>query len=104
VKSAWTIASAIALFGTYIYTIWPEVEGWIWRFDKYVKTLITGMPRVFALKAYAVREEALKVYDLWESDAEKAHSLTQMVSSGRTCNGNRTGDKAWLSIGRVLRY
>jgi hypothetical protein len=74
VKSTWTRASTIALFGTHVYKIWPDVEGWIWRFDKHVKTVVTGVPRILAPKAYAVRDEALKMCELWESDAEQAHA------------------------------
>jgi hypothetical protein len=82
--STWTHASTVALFGTHVYTIWPDVEEWIWRFDKHVKPLFTRMPRIFIPKAYAVRDEALKLRELWESDAEKAHA-----------DGKSTEDAQW---------
>jgi ATP-binding cassette subfamily D (ALD) long-chain fatty acid import protein len=74
VKDTWTHASITGLYGSHIYTIWPDVERWLWEFDKNFQKIIAKMPRLIAPKAYAVRDEATKMFGLWEQEALKAEA------------------------------
>ncbi|KAL3422685.1 Cholesterol 7-alpha-monooxygenase 3 [Phlyctema vagabunda] len=69
VKTIWTRASITALFGSHIFTIWPEIERWLWEFDEHFQSLLTKMPRFVLPKAYALLDEAQEKCARWESDA-----------------------------------
>lgn len=69
IKSSWTEASIISLFGTHIFEIWPNLEEWLWKFDKHLNSLLTKMPRFVIPEAYALREEGQQKCEQWEADA-----------------------------------
>lgn len=72
VKQTWCHASITALFGTHIYEIWPEIDAWLWKFDKHFQSLFTEMPRFVIPKAFALLDEGQEMCEKWESDAIKA--------------------------------
>jgi len=74
VKETWTHASITGLYGSHIYTVWPDVERWLWEFDKHFQKIIAKLPRLFFPKAYVVRDEARKMFGLWEQEALKAEA------------------------------
>jgi hypothetical protein len=74
VKATWTHASIIGFYGSHIYSIWPDVETWLWDFDHHFQKIITKMPRLVAPKAYALRDEAKEMFTLWEQEARKAEA------------------------------
>lgn len=84
VKRIWTHASITALFGTHIYEVWPDVDTWVWDFDRQAQKFMTKLPRFLIPQAYAVRDEGLKRFELWEADALRAQA-----------EGRIGGDPAW---------
>ena len=74
VKDTWTHASIIGLYGSHIYSIWPDVETWLWGFDQHFQKIMTKIPRLMAPKAYALRDEAKKMFALWEQEALRAEA------------------------------
>jgi ATP-binding cassette subfamily D (ALD) long-chain fatty acid import protein len=84
VKHTWTYASITGLFGSHIYSIWPQVGTWLWDFDRHFQKIIMKMPRFMAPKAYALRDEGKAMCELWEREALKAE-----------VDGKVGGDCAW---------
>jgi hypothetical protein len=74
VKHVWTHASITALYGSHIYSVWPGIETWLWDFDQRFQQIIKGVPRFMAPKAYTLRDEGNKMFQLWESEATKAEN------------------------------
>lgn len=72
VKTTWAHASITSLFGTNIYTIWPEIEKWLWSFDEHFNSLMTKMPRFMLPIAWALRDEGWEKCAQWEAEARKA--------------------------------
>ncbi|CAI7573402.1 unnamed protein product [Penicillium glandicola] len=69
VKAAWTHASITALYGSHIYTIWPDIDTWLWEFDQGIQSIITKMPRFLFPKPYTVLEQGLRMFEAWETAA-----------------------------------
>lgn len=69
VKYTWTHASITSMYGSHIFSIWPGIETWIWDFDQNFQKIVVGVPRFMAPKAYALRGEGNKMFQLWDSEA-----------------------------------
>lgn len=74
VKSLWTHASIEALIGTNVYSIWPDIDHWLWEFDATFPQIIAQYPRLLFPKPYKVREEGIKMLQQWEEEAWKAEA------------------------------
>ena len=74
VKTTWAHASITALFGSNIYTIWPEIEKWLWLFDEHFQSLFTKLPRFLLPLAWALRDEGWEKCAQWEREARKSEA------------------------------
>ena len=79
VKDSWTHASITGLYGSHIYSIWPDVETWLWDFDQHFQKIIAKIPRLMAPKAYALRDKGKAMFVLWEQEALKAEAEGKIV-------------------------
>lgn len=74
VKHIWTRASITALCGSYIYSVWPDVDTWMWDWDTGIPTIMTKMPRLLFPKPYQVRAQGLKMSEKWEAEVRRAET------------------------------
>jgi len=72
IKETRVHASIIALFGTHIYEVWPNINKWVWDFDEHFQSLFTQMPRFLNPKAFALLDEGQAMCEKWEADAMRA--------------------------------
>lgn len=79
VKQVWSHASITALFGTHIYEIWPDIDTWLWDFDKHFQSLFTQMPRFVLPKAYALLDRGQELSEKWEADAMQAEKDGEII-------------------------
>jgi ATP-binding cassette subfamily D (ALD) long-chain fatty acid import protein len=95
VKTTWTHASTIALFGSNFWSLWPDAGPWLWDFDASFQKIVTQMPRLLFPKPYAIRDEGLKRFVQWEEEARKAEVEGKIEGSD---NDDRFWDPFWGHI------
>lgn len=88
VKDTWAHASITALFGSHVYNIWPEINAWLWKFDKHFQSMFTGMPRFVIPTAFALLDEGQEMCERWETDALQAEKEGKI-------GGERDWDEYW---------
>ncbi|KAH6676565.1 putative cholesterol 7-alpha-monooxygenase [Halenospora varia] len=88
VKDTWAHASITALFGSHVYDIWPEINAWLWKFDKHFQSMFTGMPRFVIPTAFALLDEGQEMCERWETDALQAEKEGKI-------GGERDWDEYW---------
>ncbi|KAL2008818.1 hypothetical protein VTN00DRAFT_7012 [Thermoascus crustaceus] len=93
VKSTWTHASITALFGSSIHTLWPDIDTWLWDFDAHFQKIVSRMPRFLFPRAYALRDEGLRMCMFWEEEALRAEK-EGMISSYKKIEGDNENDGA----------
>ena len=78
-KRALTVASSEAMFGSKFLDFWETLYEDYWAFDPQIQTLMFGLPRWMAHKAYRARNQCLSKIKAWEHGAVKAEAVRRVV-------------------------
>lgn len=74
------LASISSLFGTHMLDNWPTVYEDFWSYDYYTSIHLSGIPEIFAPKAYAIRTKLLSILRQWERDAKESKDVDQILA------------------------
>ncbi|KFY81326.1 hypothetical protein V500_11534 [Pseudogymnoascus sp. VKM F-4518 (FW-2643)] len=69
IQSTMFAASTNAIYGPHLIGLNPDINNDFWEYDHHVPTLFKLVPRLFAPKAYAVRDRLLAAIKKWQTHA-----------------------------------
>lgn len=69
IQSSMFAASTNAIYGPHLIRLSPSINNDFWEYDRHVPTLFKLVPRLFAPKAYAVRDRLLAAIKKWQAHA-----------------------------------
>lgn len=84
IQSTMFAASTNAIYGPHLIGLNPDINKDFWEYDHHVPTLFKLVPRLFAPKAYAVRDRLLVAIKKWQTHARANLNFNDPALEGVT--------------------